>query len=125
MEPRALAIDPSGDVLIGVSASGAAGIAGSMQLNMVGFGAAGDSSGTLTGSGGGFSVASGFANQDLKPTAVIKADRQDPAVVPGIVDQIVKLNPDTGAILATIARLLKPSACWRFCTFEIAVFCQE
>jgi hypothetical protein len=51
-------------ISIGVSASGAAGIAGSMQLNMVGFGAAGDSSGTLTGSGGGFSVASGFANQD-------------------------------------------------------------
>ncbi len=51
-------------IMIGASASASVGLAGSMQLNMVGFGAAGDSSGTLTGSGGGFSVASGFANSD-------------------------------------------------------------
>lgn len=51
-------------ISIGASAGASVGLAGSMQLNMVGFGAAGESSGTLTGSGGGFTAASGFANQD-------------------------------------------------------------
>lgn len=46
-------------ISIGVAASANAGVAGSMQLNMLGFGEAGDS-----GSGGGFAAASGFSNQD-------------------------------------------------------------
>lgn len=37
----------------------------------------------------------GFATQNLKPTTVIKVDRQDPSVVPGIVEQIVKANPQS------------------------------
>lgn len=40
-------------------------------------------------------VKRGFESQNLKPMAVIKADKQDPAVVPSVVEKLVALGPQS------------------------------